>query len=258
MNLLLELEHINLSLGGAKILSDISWQVHEQESWAVLGPNGSGKSTLLRLALGELRPDQNFDETGETSRQIWHIAGKPEISPIAVKQVVSLVSPELHNWYWEHGWQLSGEELLLTGLYASPLLYTSPLPEELAEVRALAEELELEHLLDYTVSEMSQGQLRRMLVARALIGRPLLLALDEVFEGLDSRARRQLTALLSELARYQTTILLTSHRTEDLPAFIRHALLLEDGKIVWQGGIMSLPEKPASGSCCTESFSSRL
>ncbi len=229
---LLELNNVNLSRGGVRILSNINWRVRAAENWAVLGDNGAGKSTLLRLALGEVRPDQNFDATAQPGELAWYIGGVKETSPIAARQVVAGVSPELHDWYARHGWQLSGEELLLSGLYASPLIYNTPLPDELAEVRALAAELELEHLLNYTVAEMSQGQLRRMLVARALIIRPLLLALDEVFEGLDAPSRARLSDLL---AYCKTTILMTAHREEDLPDFIRCALILEQGRIVRQG-----------------------
>ena len=244
-DLLLELKHVNLTLGGVKILSDINWRVRELESWAVLGGNGAGKSTLLRLALGEVWPDQqlNADPEQPESEIAWYIAGTRESSPIAAKQVVASVSPELHNWYMEHGWNLSGEELILSGFYASPLLYNDPVPEEQAEARALAEELGLTHLLDHKVAEMSQGQLRNMLVARALIARPLLLALDEVFDGLDSEARQTLSALLEHLSGFESTILITAHRLEDLPSFIKHALVLEHGKIIAQGPLDEVKKK---------------
>ena len=261
MNLLLELKNVNLSLGGARVLSHINWQVHAQESWAVLGANGSGKTSLLRLALGELRPDQRLNASINSStgtgggekrpspppadpagpyELAWYIAGEKETSPIAAKQVTASVSPELHTWYQKHGGLLRGEELLLSGLYASPLLYISPMPEDLAEVYALAEQLELAHLLDCSIAEMSYGQLRRMLIARALIRRPLLLALDEVFEGLDQAAHIQLMDLLERLSAFESSILLTAHRTGDLPEFIRNVLILEEGRIIQQGRLENM------------------
>ncbi len=241
---LFELENVNLSLGGAKVLSGINWAANERESWAILGGNGAGKSSLLKLVLGELRPDQSFNPNIPASKISWFFNGKEEFSPIAVKKAVACVSPELHNWYFEHGWNLTGEDLLLSGLYASPLLYCDPAKEEAAEARALAKELELEHLLEYKVAEMSQGQLRNMLVARALMARPLLLGLDEVFEGLDEIARENLLTLLEHLAGCKCTILMTAHRPEDLPSFIKKGVLLKHGKIKFKGALQELNSAP--------------
>ena len=247
MNRLFELKNIHLTLGKVRVLDSINWAANELQSWAILGGNGAGKSSLLKLVLGEIWPDQNFAappafSNNPFSEITWHIAGAKETSPIAIKNVVASVSPELHNWYIEHGWDLTGEELLLSGLYSSPLPYGDPIAEEQAEVRALAQELKLEHLLEYRVAGMSQGQLRNMLVARALVARPIILGLDEVFDGLDANARENLLKLLEQLAEFGCTILMTAHRPEDLPVFIKHGVLLEHGKIKFQGLLEELKE----------------
>lgn len=248
MNRLFELKHINLSLSKVQVLNDIDWSVDALQSWAILGNNGAGKSTLLRLILGEIWPDQNFSNETPSSEISWYIAGKKETSPIAIKNVVASVSPELHTWYINHGWNLTGEELLLSGLYASPLLYGTPIAEEQADVRALAEELGLIHLLEYQVAEMSQGQLRNMLVARALVASPILLGLDEVFEGLDSAARNNLFQLLEHLSQFESTIIMAAHRPEDLPSFIKNAVQLEQGTIKFKGPIKELNIKQLTKS----------
>lgn len=241
---LFELRNVNLSRNGTKILNGINWAANDFESWAILGGNGAGKSSLLKLVLGELRPDQNFTLTPPASEISWFFSGKKENSPIAVKKAAAYVSPELHNWYFEHGWILTGEELILSGLYASPLLYCEPATEEIAEAHALAKELELEHLLEYKVAEMSQGQLRNMLVARALMARPLLLGLDEVFEGLDEIARENLFTLLEHLAGCECAILMTAHRPEDLPSFIKKGVFLKHGEIQFEGILQNLESAP--------------
>lgn len=242
MKKIFSLKNIDVTLGNHKALDNIDWQVYSSESWAILGGNGSGKSTLLRLVLGEIWPDQlKPNDPSSLERELnWYIAGKKEISPIAVKKVVAAVSPELQSWYTEHGWHLSGEELLLSGLYGSPLLYSPPFAEEVSEIEALANELELEHLLDRSVAAMSQGQLRSMLVARALAAKPAILALDEVFDGLDTYSREIMMNIFAHMDVDETTILITAHRKEDLPPFISHGLILENGRITDKGSLSEI------------------
>ena len=293
MNRLFSLNNISVTLGKCKALQNICWQAFYPESWAILGGNGAGKSTLLRLVLGEIWPDQHFNnltqsavslpglpnrpdrpdvpnqpnqlgqstqpgqpkghnqqalasEANSQPSRTWFVAGKPETSPLAIKHLVASVSPELQTWYTQHGWNLSGEELLLSGLYGSPLLYTSPIALDIAEITALAEELELNHLLDCPVASMSQGQLRSMLIARALAAKPAILALDEVFDGLDSSAKNALMELLEHLSKQQTSLLITAHRKEDLPPFIRHAIVLNNGQITFKGLLQELKNSSPS------------
>ena len=188
---------------------------------------------------GQAGQTDQADQTDQTdqanSALTWFIAGKPETSPLAIKNVVASVSPELQTWYTEHGWNLSGEELLLSGLYASPLLYCPPIAAEVAEVSALANELELSHLLERPVAAMSQGQLRSMLVARALAAKPAILGLDEVFDSLDSYAKKSLMELLEHLSNQQITLLMTAHRKQDLPHFVQHAIILDKGRVAAKG-----------------------
>lgn len=279
MQKLFSLKNIDLTLAQNNILKQITWQVHKGEHWAILGANGSGKSTLLKVIMGELWPSDDpvpdnvlcpswdidpsimpdsFDAPlpQGNSERVWYVNGKEETSPLAIKKHTSLVSPELQNWYFEHGWDLLGEELILSGLHGTPLVYNQAVPGEMAEVEALANELELEHLLSTPVASMSQGQLRSMLIARALAAKPSLLALDEVFEGLDELSRHNLSELLLYLAQNQTTLLITAHRQEDLPPCVTHALLLKEGRIVSQGpfDLLSTPLGQAQHSAAPAGF----
>ncbi len=269
MNRLFSLNNISVTLGGHKALKNIHWEVFCQENWAILGGNGAGKSTLLRLVLGEIWPDQCFNNAQETTAQssllgfetnskqqssnrTWFVAGKAESSPLAIKHLVATVSPELQTWYTQHAWDLSGEELLLSGLYGSPLLYTSPLTQEIAEVAALAEELGLSHLLDCPVAAMSQGQLRNMLVARALAAKPAILGLDEVFDGLDNSSQSALLELLEHLSKQQINLLITAHRKQDLPHFVKHAIVLDKGRMAFKGLLQKLESHPLNQQSPTQ------
>ena len=189
-------------------------------------------------------PQINADVNPQPPSRTWFITGKPENSPLAIKHLVAMVSPELQSWYAAHGQDMSGEELLLSGLYRTPLIYASPLVSEVEEVTALAKKLELSHLLSCPVAAMSQGQLRSMLIARALAAKPTILGLDEVFDGLDKYAKNSLLELLKHLPKQQVSLLITAHRKQDLPAFIKHAIVLNKGQVTFKGLLSELETHP--------------
>ncbi len=254
---LIAVHGLNINRGGTFLLKNVNWTVRPAQHWAVLGGNGAGKSTLLKAALGLLWPDQ----TGG-GRIVWNLGGGEEESPLAVRAASVLISPQTQAWYAHNAGELSGEELLLCGLYGTPRIYRAVEDADRAQARSLARAFNLGPLLDLGLEAMSQGQLRRMLIASACLARPRILALDEASDGLDSNARKDLFALLEQLAAHglaapnmpgaadknaaaaasaaQThpapvTLLMTAHRAEDLPLFITHSLRLEAGQIREQG-----------------------
>ena len=143
------------------MLKNIDWTVRSGEHWAILGPNGAGKSTLLLAALGLIWPDQ----AGGGSI-VWRPEGVEEKSPLAVRAASALISPQTQAWYVQNAGDLSGEDLLLCGLYGTPRLYRAATDEDRALVRTLAEDFKLSALLEMDLAAMSQGQLRRMLSDR--------------------------------------------------------------------------------------------
>ena len=214
-----------------KALDRIDWTVRGGEHWAVFGHNGAGKSTLLRVVLGNQWPDGHAGIT-------WFIDGKPETSPIAAKPHMAVVSPELQTEYMRQGWNITGEELLLTGFSGTRLLYGEPSEEEKRATKqlahALSKSLNIEPLLPIPVSSMSQGQLRRMLLARAMAAKPRFLVLDEFSDGLDAASSKDLHDLLGRIAR-TTTLIIAAHRLDDLPPCVTHALALRDGRVSASG-----------------------
>ncbi|MBG3876472.1 ATP-binding cassette domain-containing protein, partial [Desulfovibrio oxamicus] len=175
------LDNVRVSFGGRRALDGASWILRAGECWAVFGRNGAGKSTLLRVVRGTARPDQI--DGGQMTWYPPESGGAPaspgetppgatsagETSPLTGRALCASVSSAQQERYMRQGWLLTGEELLLTGYFDTPLLYEDPGAERMAAARDLARRLGAAHLLDVKVPAMSQGQLRLMLVARALV-----------------------------------------------------------------------------------------
>ena len=241
---LVEASHLTISRGQTALLKDINWTVRPGEHWAVLGGNGAGKSTLIKAALGLIWPDQ-----AGGGRIVWNFGAGAEESPLAVRAASMLISPQTQAWYAHNAGELSGEELLLCGLYGTPRIYRAVEAQDRTQARNLARGFNLDHLLDLSLEAMSQGQLRRMLIASACLARPRILALDEAADGLDAAGRRDLFALLEQLAGQglampsevdstpspaPVTLFMAAHREEDLPGFITHVLHLDNGRVCAQ------------------------
>lgn len=242
--LLVEVSHLTISRGQTALLKDVNWTVRPGEHWAVLGGNGAGKSTLLKAVLGLIWPDQ-----AGGGRIVWSLGAGEEESPMAARAASMLISPQTQAWYAHNAGELSGEELLLCGLYGTPRIYRVVEAQDRAMARKLACRFNLDHLLDLGLEAMSQGQLRRVLIASACLARPRILALDEAADGLDASGRQDLFALLEQLvfqglvppgrvgstpSPAPVTLLLAAHREEDLPGFITHVLYLKDGRVYAQ------------------------
>lgn len=240
---LVHLDAVGVRFGTTWIFSGFSLAVAPGEHTALLGANGSGKSTLLRLMRGDLRPPQ--DDTG---RVVWGFSGRQDASPLVARQHARLVSPLQQQMYVRQGWRITGEELVLSGHDNGVMLYgeaEAPLRER---ARLLAAEAGAERLLRLQLPAMSQGQLRLLLIVRALLNRPELLLLDEPFEGLDTKARAEVMHLL-RLAVAEgggATLVLTAHRKADMPSFVRRVVRLAAGKIV--GDSCSGSSVPSAGA----------
>ncbi|MBQ7585937.1 MAG: ATP-binding cassette domain-containing protein [Desulfovibrionaceae bacterium] len=206
------------------VLQDINLEIKALEHLALLGANGSGKSTLLRLIAGELWPAK-----GQIK---WRTKlGEWDNSPLTGREMCRLVSPKLQANYQKQGWHLSGLELVLTGLEDSPLCYQENEAQEKELVYNLAKDLHCLELLDLDIATMSQGQLRILLLARALIIEPKILLLDECSDGLDL-AHRQIFFELLEQVALKTTLVIATHRPKHLPFFCKQRLYLKEGRIV--------------------------
>lgn len=226
---LVRLERVSAGFGNSLVFSDLSLCLYAGEHVALLGPNGSGKSTLMALLQGDLRPAQHLP-----GRIVWAFHGREESSALVARQNVRTVSPALQRLYARQGWKIPGEEILLSGLENAPMVYGEVSARHYERAVSLAESAGAAHLLSVTAPAMSQGQLRLMLILRALMSKPALLLLDEPFDGLDAPARDHVARGIRLAMRDGATVLVSAHRLEDIPPGIREAWVLHAGHIVRQ------------------------
>lgn len=226
----IELRGVSVYREEHRALRDLDWVLHDGEHWAVTGRNGAGKSTLLGLLYGT----HQVAAGGELHRR-----GQPRGTPLEeIRRRVGLVSPELQADYDASS---TLEEIVVSGLRDSVGLDVPATRGERSRARAALESVGLAGLARRRPREVSYGELRLALLARAFVKRPGLLLLDEPFTGLDPRRRRQLRAALSGLARSGSQLVIAIHHLEDLPPEVCHRLHLRRGR----GQVM--PLDPAVG-----------
>ena len=222
---LIEFNGVNLSLDGHQILEDISWQLKPGEHWVVLGPNGCGKTSLLKLIRGEHAPDP------DAGKRWYRWNGRRSQSPVFAKEDIAFVSPEQQERYLQIEWDRTAWDVVLTGFHGTDYLYRDLTRKEIAFAKALVKRLEIELLMKRNVQTLSQGELRRTLVARALVGRPKVLLLDEVCDGLDVRTRNRLLEWIESIAQKETQIVMATHRKEEFIPSFTHVLELDSGRV---------------------------
>jgi len=219
--LLVGLRGVDLFVDYRCVLRQVDWQVRRGEHWAIFGANGAGKSSLLRLLYGDLSPALG----GRIERP-----GFPRGTPIAAwKRHVGFVSPELQT---DYAIDVTVFDLVASGRHASIGL---SMPASAADRRAAARWLEFFGLKTQArrrPRELSYGQLRRALIARALAADPFLLLLDEPLTGLDPKQRSLIKGLLGRLMRGGITLIMAVHHPEDLPRGITHGLNLHKRRAV--------------------------
>ncbi|MEB3321865.1 MAG: ATP-binding cassette domain-containing protein [Synechococcaceae cyanobacterium] len=227
-----ELRHVEARLGPRRVFADLSLRLRKGEHTVILGPNGSGKSTLLRLLGRELHP---VVKPGSWLR----IFGRERVNLWDLRARIGLVSPELEV---RHGSGLPAADVVLSGFFGSVGLGRSqrPTPAQRRRAEDLMERMGLADLARRPCGQLSDGQRRRLLLARALVHDPEVLVLDEPTNGLDLRARHQLLAILRDLARQGTTLLMVTHQIEAIVPEIRRCVLLREGAVVADGPVEEL------------------
>jgi molybdate transport system ATP-binding protein len=211
-------------LDGSRALSDISLAVRSGECWVVHGRNGSGKTTLIRTLYG----DHGVAVGGRIERA-GHGAGVPLES---FKKRVGLVAPHLQA---EHPRELTVSEVVQSGRHASVGLNDAPSAADRSAARRALALFGLSRLGRRPLAELSYGQSRRVLFARALVRAPQLLLLDEPFAGVDAPTRRALMERVSALAAKGTAVVVTTHRPGDWPGCATHELELSGGRARYCG-----------------------
>ena len=223
----LELQAVEAWLGPRRVFEDLSLRLCRGEHTVVLGPNGSGKSSLVKLLSRELypvvRPGSWVRIFGSETVNLWELRGR-----------IGLVSQDLQAAY---AGRVPADDVVLSGFFGSVGIGRSQVAsaEQHRRVTELMERLGLAELAGRPFAQLSDGQRRRLLLARALVHGPEVLVLDEPTNGLDLKARHQLLAILRDLARSGTTLLLVTHQIEAILPEISRCVLLRDGRVVGDG-----------------------
>jgi len=203
------------------VLAGISWQIARGEHWAVLGRNGAGKSTLLKLLYGDLSPALG----GTIERR-----GHPEGTPLeSFRKRVGHFSPELQAAHARD--DLTAEEIVISGRHASVGLNDPPTVAERRAARRWLRFFDLQAFSARRPHELSYGQMRRVLLARAMIHSPRLLLLDEPCTGLDASSRALVRDHLQRLAESGVQLVMSTHHRSDLVPAINRMLWLKAGRI---------------------------
>ncbi len=230
-DVLLKLDGATLVKGGRRILDGLSLEVSEGQHTAILGPNGSGKSSLIKLLTRQHYPLARADGRPPVS-----IFGQGRWDIFALRRMLGIVSSDLHSEFTGFG-GLTGREVVLSGFFAGLGLaahhvVTDVMRDRARDTLAL---MDAEALADKPMEQMSTGEARRVLIARALVPDPRALLLDEPTTGLDIVARRRFLETLRRVAAGGKTILLVTHHVEEVLPEMGRVILMHEGRVFRDG-----------------------
>ena len=226
-DLLIDFRGVTLRRGGRLLVGPIDWQVELDERWVVIGPNGAGKTSLLRMAAAMEHP------SGGTATVLGERLGRVDLAEL--RQRVGLSSSALAQ-------RIPDDELVRDLVVSAGYAVLGRWRErydQVDTVRALdtLESVGAEHLADRTYGTLSEGERKRVLIARSLMTDPELLLLDEPAAGLDLGGREELVARLADLAADPDApaLVLVTHHVEEIPPGFSHCLILAEGEVVAAG-----------------------
>ena len=226
-DLLIDFRGVSLRRGGRVLVGPVDWQVELDERWVVIGPNGAGKTSLLRMAAAMEHPSDG------TATVLGERLGRVDMAEL--RQRVGLSSSALAQ-------RIPDGELVRDLVVSAGYAVLGRWRENYDEVdytRAVdtLESVGAEHLADRTYGTLSEGERKRVLIARALMTDPELLLLDEPAAGLDLGGREELVARLGDLAADPDSpaLVLVTHHVEEIPPGFSHCLILAEGRVVAAG-----------------------
>ncbi|WP_019930271.1 ABC transporter ATP-binding protein [Nocardia sp. BMG111209] len=226
-DLLIDFNEVTVRRSGHTLVGPVTWQVELDERWVVLGPNGAGKTSLLRMAAAEMYP------TSGVAMLLGEKLGRVDINELRPRIGLSSAAVAARVPLDE-----KVSDLVVSAGYAVLGRWRERYDDvDLDRAVDMLESLGAEHLSDRAYGTLSEGERKRVLIARALMTDPELLLLDEPAAGLDLGGREELVEKLGDLAAdpdSPATVLVT-HHVEEIPPGFTHGLLLKEGSVVAQG-----------------------
>lgn len=221
----LKMRNVCVTYKGVNVVDNVNWEIKRGEKWALMGANGSGKSTILSLITGD-NPQgyQNdydlFDRKRGSGESIWDI-----------KHRIGFVSPELHLYFTR---STDVWKAVASGLFDSAGLFKKLNDEERNTTETYLKLLNINHLSERKIYQLSTGEQRQVFLARALVKNPPLLLLDEPCQGLDFENMIYFRDLVNELVlELNKTLICVTHYEEEIPACVDKRLKLEKGKVIF-------------------------
>jgi iron complex transport system ATP-binding protein len=229
MREVLDLIGVSVVRDGATLLDDVTWTVREGERWVVLGPNGAGKTTLMQLAGARMHPTKGSASIlGEELGKVDVFELRPRIGLSSAAFAESLPANEKVG------------DVVLTAAYAIAGRWREQYDaQDHRRSEDLLAAFGVAHLADRTFGTLSEGERKRVQLARSLMTDPEIVLLDEPAAGLDLGGRETLVRDLSELAgdKRSPVLVLVTHHVEEIPPGFTHALLLRQARVVAAGPV---------------------
>lgn len=225
---LLEFRNVSVARGSTRALDNLSIKIGVGENVAIIGPNGSGKSTLIKTIVRECYPiiEDSDPKIRIMGRTIWDL--------FALRKMLGIITDDLP---YLCGREISGRDVVLSGFFGSIGLYPNHLITRTmkSKTEAVLESLEVADIADRYMTEMSTGQARRMLIARALVHNPKALVLDEPTGSLDPHVTGNLLGLLRRIAQSGRSIIMVTHHLHDIIPEVERVIMLKEGKVFADG-----------------------
>ncbi len=224
---LIEYNNVTVSRDGRVALDGLSFSIGLGEHVAILGPNGSGKSTLIKTITRECYPKLKTDSSLRIlGRESWNIFELRPLLGIVTNDLLQACTRDF-----------SSLEIVLSGFFSSVGIWPHHLMTATMERKAIEilERLEIPHLAERHMSQLSTGEARRVLIARALVHDPKALVLDEPSASLDLHATYQLRRLFRKIASSGTGIIMVTHHLHDIIPEIGRVILLKQGHVFAEG-----------------------
>jgi molybdate transport system ATP-binding protein len=223
---LIAMKDTTVRYGDLVVIDGLNWAMQQGENWAILGPNGAGKSTLVKLILGEnlqayANPIFLFGKRRGSGETIWEI-----------KKRMGVVSQDLQIQYRK---KMGSNEVIASGFYDSIGLYQAPTREQKEAVERWVDLLDIQDLAREPYHQLSFGQKRMVLLARAMVKNPVLLIADEPCHGLDVANRKRVLEILERIGQTKTSLLYITDRPDEILGCITHVMRLQKGKAIQQG-----------------------